>query len=157
MRPQTMQSSLPARHESHVAGPEPVVVEGRGAGKRRWFGGLINHFGSKPSGRPASEPSGNALLEFPSEAAPTTEPAPTADVEPQPALESRQPAGKRLVRSMVVLLAIVVVAGLGLLANRLFALRLFTTGAPPAGHLTIDTRSVSSEVLVDGQIRGVTP
>jgi hypothetical protein len=30
-------------------------------------------------------------------------------------------------------------------------------GAPPAGHLTIDTRSVPSEVLVDGQRRGVTP
>jgi CRISPR/Cas system-associated exonuclease Cas4 (RecB family) len=149
-----MQSSLRARRESQASGPETAVVSGQGPGKPRWLSGLIELFGSRPSGRRAAGPGVNALLAFPSEEAPRTEPVPTAEVATQPA--SREPLAPRLVRSMLVAVAIVVPASLAVLAIR-FPLQPLTAGEPRAGNLTIDTRPVAAEVLVDGQPRGMSP
>jgi hypothetical protein len=152
-----MQASLPARRESQDAGPETAATAERGSGKRRWFGGLIERFGSKPSGLDAADRSGNALLEFPSEAVPRTEPVPIADVATKPATKLSRPTGRILVLSVLVVVAIVALSGLALLADRRVLLRQSPTAEPRAGSLTIDTRSVPSEVLVDGQRRGMTP
>ena len=58
---------------------------------------------------------------------------------------------------MLIVLALFVVAGLTILAIRRFPLPQFKASEPRLGSLTIDTRSVVSEVLIDGERRGNTP
>jgi len=57
---------------------------------------------------------------------------------------------------MQVVVAILVVFGLAVFAI-LRTPRTMFAGMPRAGRLTIDTRQVASEVIIDGQRRGVTP
>jgi hypothetical protein len=152
-----MQSSLRARRESQAPGQETAAAGGPAKGKRRWLGSLTDLFGSRPSPPPVADSGGNALLAFRSEAAPRTEPIPIVDVAPRPVSRSNGPVGPKLVRWMLVVVAIIVLPSLALLAARRFPLRQFTAAEPRAGNLTIDTRPVASEVLVDGQRRGMTP
>ena len=58
---------------------------------------------------------------------------------------------------MLIVVAIVVVPSLAVLAIRRFPLPQFKAAPPRVGNLTIDTRHVISEVLIDGERRGVTP
>jgi hypothetical protein len=152
-----MPSSLRARRESAGADPETAVSSGPASANRPWFGGLFSLFGSKPSGPSFADPGVNALLAFPSEAAPRSEPIPIADVAARPALGLRQPAASRLVRPILLVVALVVLSALTLLAIRRFPLPQFSARELRTGNLTIDTRPVISEVLVDGVPRGMTP
>jgi serine/threonine-protein kinase len=58
---------------------------------------------------------------------------------------------------MLIVIALIVVSSLTVLAIRLLPMSRFTASAPRNGNLTIDTRSVTSEVLIDGERRGTTP
>ena len=58
---------------------------------------------------------------------------------------------------MLIVGAIVVLAGLGVLAIRAFPVLPVTAEEPRTGNLTINTRPGESEVLVDGERRGTTP
>jgi hypothetical protein len=58
---------------------------------------------------------------------------------------------------MTIVVALVVLSGLAALAILRFPHLQFGTAAPLVGYLTIDTRPVTSEVLIDGERRGVTP
>jgi hypothetical protein len=158
-----MQSSLRARRDSSASSPDTGVVGGRGSGIRPWFGGLLERFASKPAGQSVADPDVNELFAFPSEAAPRPEPVSIAEVATKPAPVTRSASGPRqliapnLVRPMLIVAGIVVLSALALLAIRRYPLPQFMVGAPRTGNLTIDTRPVSSEVLVDGQRRGMTP
>jgi len=152
-----MQTSLRARRESQASAPETTAVAGRESGKRRWFAGLTGLFGSWAAGPRAADPNVNALLAFPSEAAPRTEPVPIADVATRPASRVSQPVGPRLLRWILLLVSIIVLPSLALLAMGRFPMPQFTAGQARGGTLTIGTRPVASEVLIDGQHRGMTP
>ncbi len=58
---------------------------------------------------------------------------------------------------MLIVVALVVVPILTMLAIRRFPLPQFRAAAPRVGNLTIDARPVTSEVLIDGERRGMTP
>src|SRR6267142_1964263 len=155
-----MPSSLRARRESAASGPNTAVLAGAGgSGKGPLFGRLFGLFRSKPSVQTVADPNANALLAFPSEAALRSEPAPFADVatEPAPRPGSSAPPGPRLVRPLLIVVGTIVLASLTILAIRRFPLPKFTASEPRVGNLTIDTRPVASEVLIDGEQRGMTP
>jgi hypothetical protein len=155
-----MQSSPRARRESQASGRETPGVAGQGPGKRPWFSGLFGLFGSKPAGQSAADANANALLAFPSEVALRPDPAPVTEVLKKPAPKTSQPLGPRLatfVRPALLVVGVIVLPSLTLLAIRSFPLRTFTGAQPQTGKVTIDTRAVTSEVLVDGARRGTTP
>jgi PEGA domain len=155
-----MQSSpLRARRESQASGTDAPAVAGQGADNRPWFRGLFGLFGSKPAGQSAADPNANALLAFPSEVVLRPDP-PVTEVLTKPAPKTSQPVGPRLakfVRPALLVVGVIVLPSLTLLAIRSFPLRGFTAAQPQTGKVTIDTRAVSSEVLVDGAQRGRTP
>lgn len=152
-----MQSSLRARRESPASGPETAVVAGQASGKRGWFGGLFRLFGSKASAQNVPDPGANPLLAFPSEMVPRPESVPIAEAGKKPAPRPSAPGRPKLVRSMLIVVAIVAVPSLGVLAIRRFPMPQFAAREPRAGNLTIDTRPGGSEVLIDGERRGATP
>ena len=152
-----MPSLLRARRESPASDPNAVVTGARGSGRRSLFGRLFRFFGPKPSGPTVADPNVYALLAFPSEAASRPEPVPIGDVATGPAPRSREPLGPGLVRPTLIVFAIVVVTGLTILAIRRYPLPQPTAAKPQVGNLTINTRPVASEVLVDGVGRGMTP
>jgi hypothetical protein len=151
-----MQSSLRARREPPASGPETTVVAGRASGKRGWFPGLFRLFGSKPSAQNVPVPEANPLLAFPSETGSRPEPVPTVDAVKKPELGPRPP-GPKLVRPILIVLLAVAVPSLGVLAIRRFPIAVFTASAPRPGSLTIATQPAGSDVLIDGERRGVTP
>ena len=139
-----MPSSLGARRESPASGPNTDVLAGAGgSGKRPLFGRLLGLFQSKPSVQTVADPNANALFAFPSEAALRGAPRPIADIASRPAPGPRSSAslGPKLVRPMLIVLALFVVAGLTILAIRRFPLPQFKASEPRLGSLTIDTRS----------------
>ena len=158
-----MESSVRARRESSAPDPQTALPAGPGSRKQSWFEGLFGRFRPKPTAQIVAVSSANALLAFPSEAGPrpdATAIADVADFVTAPASVSRRPARPRLERSAMIavgILAVVVLVVAALLAIRRFPLPQFTAETPRVGTLTIDTRSVSAEVLVDGERRGVTP
>jgi len=152
-----MQSPLRARRESPASDPETVVAAGQASAKGVWLTGLFRLFGSKPSGQHVADLGVNPLLAFPSEAGPRTEALPVLDVRKKPRLRPSASARQTLVRTSVIVLAIIAVPMFGVLAIRRFHISRFTAGTPQTGHLTIDTRPASAEVLIDGARRGVTP
>jgi PEGA domain-containing protein len=149
-------SSLRAPRESSVSGLKTAAAGGA-SDKRPWFGGLFRRVGSEPSGQSVAIPGASALLAFPSEAAPRQAAVPIADVATKPPPGPNRRSGMRVVRPMMIVAAIVVLFGLALVALRRFPLPQFTAAAPRTGNLTIDTRAVISEVLIDGDRRGSTP
>jgi hypothetical protein len=151
-----MQSTLRARPESSASRPD--IAAGPGVVKRSWFGGLFGRSVAAPPSPSVAESGANDLLAFPSEGS-RLERVPIADVAPQPASRSARPALWRLVAPTMIVVAIIVLSALALLAVRRYALPLpqLTAQVPRTGTLTIDTRSISSQVLVDGERRGVTP
>jgi len=115
-----------------------------------------------PPTRPAAveDPSANALLAFPSEAAAKSDVLPIAvgaPASPAPPPVFRASSGPHLVRPVLMAGAGALVIGVVFLAIRFWPLVQFETPIPPSGNLTIDTRSVSSEVIIDGERRGVSP
>jgi hypothetical protein len=152
-----MQSPLRARRESPASDPETVVAAGQASAKNGWFPGLFRLFGSKPAGQPVADPGANPLLAFPSEAGSRPDALPAADVRKKPVRRPSAPGRQKLVRTSLIVLALVAVPIFGLLAIRRFPIPQFTTGTPQTGRLTIDTRPVGAEVLIDGARHGVTP
>jgi len=156
-----MESSARARRESSAPDPQAALLAGPGSRKRPWFERLFGRFRPKqPAPQIVAVSSANALLAFPSEAGPRPEVAPIADVPTAPASASRYPARPRLGRPQLVALAALGVLFLVVVAVfviRRFPLPQFAAETPRAGTLTIDTRAVSSEVLIDGERRGLTP
>jgi hypothetical protein len=152
-----MQSPLRARHELPASGPATAVVAGPTPGKRGWFTGLFRLFGSKPSVQSVPAPDINPLLAFPSETIPRPESAPIADAVKRPALKPAAPRRSTLVRSMLIVVVAVTLPSLGVLAIRRLPIPQFTARPPQAGNLTIATRPAGSEVLINGERRGVTP
>jgi hypothetical protein len=150
-----MPSLLRARQESAVSATETVVVAGRGSANRPWFGGLFGRFGSKPSGQKVADPDGNALFAFPLEGA-LPEPISIADVAAVPAPGLSPSASPRLVRLILLAAVIVLLPALALIVIRRFPGAPITE-PPQTGNLTINTRPAISEVLVDGERRGMTP
>lgn len=150
-----MPPSLRARREPPASGPSTTVL-GTDSAKRPLFGRLFGLFGARPAGQKAADPNDNALFAFPSEA---TLRAPIAEVTTRPKARPRSsaPLPKRLVRPMLIAAALIVVSSLIVLAIRFLPISGFTTPAPRDGNLTIDSRPVPSEVLIDGQRRGTTP
>lgn len=151
-----MQSSLRTRRELSASQPETGAAK-RGSGRLLWFGSLFERFGSRPFEPSVSASGLSDLLAFPSEAAPGPAPLPIADVATTPAPGWRQRPGPRVVRPMLIVAAVVVLSGLATLAIRRLPLPYFTAVAPKGGSLTIDTRPVIADVLVDGERRGSTP
>jgi hypothetical protein len=167
-----MPSPLRARRESAASGPKTAVVAGgAGSGNRPLFGRLFDLFRSTRPEQPrtVADPHANALLAFRSEATLRSEPPPIAapvappiavEVATAPQSSWRLPTGDilapRFVRPALIALAVVVVAGLTALAIR-FPVSRFVAATPQVGNLTINTRPLASEVLVDGVKRGTTP
>jgi len=150
-----MPPSLRARREQPASSPSTTVL-GTGSAKRPLFGRLRGFFGSRSAGQKAAGPHDNALFAFPSEAtlrAPITE----VTTRPKARLRSSAPLAKRLVRPMLIVVALIVVSSLTVLAIRFWPIAGFTPPAPRDGNLTIDSRPVPSEVLIDGVRRGTTP
>jgi hypothetical protein len=153
-----MQSSVRAHHEPSASSPDSTA-----AGiKRPWLSGLFARFGSTPPGFASTPPdqgpadsSANDLLAFPSETARLGR-VPIADAAAVPARASARPTTRKLVAPMIGVAA-VVLSGLALFAILRLPFPRFTAPVPAGGTLTIDTRSVSAEVLVDAERRGVTP
>jgi PEGA domain len=152
---ETMPSYLRARRESPVSGTEPAGVAGRGSANRPWFGGLFGRFGVNPSRQTAADPGANELFAFPLEGA-LPDPIVIADVATVPAPGVSQPAVPRIARLILLAAAIVLLPTLALIAIRRVPV-LPTTEQPQTGNLTINTRPAISEVLVDGERRGMTP
>src|SRR6185295_14520219 len=150
-----MPSHMRARQESAVSAPETVVVAGRVSASRPWFGGLFGRFGSKPSGQKVADPGGNALYAFPLEGT-LPEPIVVADVATVPAPGLNQAAPPRLARLILLGAIIVLLPTLALIVIRRVPVAQMNE-QPETGNLTINTRPAVSEVLVDGERRGVTP
>jgi hypothetical protein len=123
---------------------------------REWLPRLVRIFRPRAAANAVQDAEVNPLLAFPSETV-TRPDAAIAEVAKRPVV--RQPEGERrgTRRWLFAAAAIVVVSGLTLLAIRYYpALRTGST-APLTGKLTLDTRPVGAEVLVNGERRGVTP
>ena len=108
--------------------------------ERRRFRDLMGLFRPKTSQPTRVDSELNALLAFPSETALRTE---AASIGGAP----------KLVRAIAIAGALIVLAGLGALAMQRFG----TLQPTRPGNLTIETRPVASEVLIDGERRGTTP
>jgi len=167
-----MPSPVRAHRDSQSEGTESPVAARPEQAKRRWFSGLTGMFGSKAPQRVSAEPTGNALLAFPSEAVPRTAPgspasaAPALDAPPSApanapavraaAAESKPPRALRGAIAAVAVIA-VIAAAVAFVALRGIPLRAFALLQPQPGSLTIQTRPDAADVLVDGERRGVTP
>jgi hypothetical protein len=152
-----MQSTLRARPESPASGHETSLVAAPPAARRGWFSGFSRLFGAKVSPRDLPLPEANPLLAFPSETGPRVESVPILDARKKAAPRPTATGRPKLLRPILIVLAIVALPSLGVLATRRFTILQFTAKEPKPGNLTIDTRPAGSEVLIDGQSRGATP
>ena len=168
-----MPSPVRAHRESQPSGPESPAAGRPEHARRGWFSGLAQIFGAGAEPRPAaSEPTGNALLAFPSETAPRSPAAGAPQAASTPAADApaaasprastrpadrKSPRGLRVAIVVAAILAIAVAAALAFNGLRGTPLRALALLQPQPGTLTIQTRPDSSEVLVDGERRGVTP
>ena len=83
--------------------------------------------------------------------------APEGSSAHKPPLASRGLIAQALTRRALIVGAIVIVSGLTVLALRRFPIASFSAPAPRSATLTVDTRPAGSDVIVDGERRGVTP
>lgn len=116
---------------------------------RRSLNNMMGHSGAAAAGSAGAET--DPLLAFASE----TQPVETSVNAVAPVAPPRTRSG--LGWALLALMAIVVVAGLGMLAfNELQLTRIPGFGVKDA-RVTIETRPSAAQVLIDGQPRGVTP
>jgi len=171
-----MPSSVRVHREPSASGPEAPVAARTEQATRGWFSGLTGMFGSKAPQPAGGEPNANALLAFPSETAPLPASAPVASaasaaqlagastpdaaIPAAPAAAADVPAPAKApgkIRAGVALFAMLILAAVGVFGVRNIPFRTLVAFQPQPGSLTIQTRPDASEVLVDGERRGVTP
>jgi hypothetical protein len=160
-----MQPSTRARHDSPAPNPDAAVIAGQASGKPGWFPALARRFAPKTPEPKAAKAEVDPLLAFPSESGPAAHSAPApaaradAAAKPAPARPAAAFRRPKALRSMVFagVIAAVAVPTVGVLAIRRFPIPPFASAQPRTGNLTIDTRPAGSQVLIDGQGRGVTP
>ena len=159
-----MQSSPRAR-EPRIEGQETAELnEPAPVPEERWYSGLVRMLGGKSAPQKTGEANAanpNALLAFPSEAISRPEAAPIADAAKRTAQRAAAPAtpataSPKLVRIALIISAVAVVAAIGAVAFR-YPLLQMTAKEPRPGNLTINTRPIDAEVLIDGTRRGTTP
>jgi len=158
-----MQSSPRAARETRIEGQETAELNDQApVPEERWYSGLVRLFGGKSASQKTADTNAanpNALLAFPSEAISRPEPAPLADAAKRTAQKTATPAtpatgSPKLVRIALIVSAVAVVAAIGAVAVQRFPL---TPREPRPGNLTINTRPIDAEVLIDGTRRGTTP
>jgi hypothetical protein len=155
-----MLSSPRARREASTS-EQKQVVPSRQSLTTRWVSALLRLF--KSWGSASGEPGANALLAFPSEStarpaesASRSDLAPIADVISK-TLKSKAVSSPWRIRTAVLAAAAVVVVALAVLASPRLPLPTFAPNTPRLGTLTINTRPVGADVVVDGQRRGPSP
>lgn len=158
-----MQSSPRAARETRIEGQETAELnEQAPIPEERWYSGLVRLFGGKSASQKTADTNAanpNALLAFPSEAISRPESAPIADAAKRTAQKTATPAtpatvSPKLLRAALVISAVAVVAAIGAVVVRRYPL---TPREPRPGNLTINTRPIDAEVLIDGTRRGTTP
>jgi hypothetical protein len=158
-----MQSSPRAARETRIEGQETAELSGQApVPEKRWYTGLVGLFGGKSASEKTADTNPanpNSLLAFPSEAISRPEPAPIAEAAKRTAQKTATPAtpatvSPKLVRAALIISAVAVAAAIGAVAVQRYPL---TPREPRPGNLTINTRPLDAEVLIDGTRRGTTP
>jgi hypothetical protein len=158
-----MQSSPRAARETRIEGQETAELNDQApVPEERWYSGLVRLFGGKSASQKTADTNAvnpNALLAFPSEAISRPEPAAIADAAKRAAQKTATPAtaatvSPKVVRAALIISAVAVVAAIGAVAVQRYPL---TPREPRPGNLTINTRPIDAEVLIDGTRRGTTP
>ena len=158
-----MQSSPRAARETRIEGQETAELNDQApVPEERWYSGLVRLFGGKSASQKTADTNAanpNALLAFPSEAISRPEPAAIADAAKRAAQKMATPAtaatvSPKVVRAALIISAVAVVAAIGAVAVQRYPL---TPREPRPGNLTINTRPIDAEVLIDGTRRGTTP
>jgi hypothetical protein len=158
-----MQSSPRAARETRIEGQETAELNDQApVPAERWYSGLVRLLGGKSAAQKTADTNAanpNALLAFPSEAISRPEPAPIADAVKRTAQKTATPAtpatvSPKVVRAALIISAVAVVAAIGAVAVQRYPL---TPSVPRPGNLTINTRPIDAEVLIDGTRRGTTP
>jgi len=157
-----MQSSPRAR-DPRIEGQETAELNPAPVAEERWYSPLVRLLSGKTAPQKTSDANvanPNALLAFPSEAISRPEAAPIIDVAKRTAQKAATPApatvSPKLVRVALIISAVGVVAAIGAVALQRFPLQM-TAREPRPGNLTINTRPIDAEVLIDGTRRGTTP
>jgi hypothetical protein len=151
-----MQLSPRATRDSAVEAAKTAEPGAKKSGDLGWFNGLGQLFGRKAAPPKGADTNINALLAFPSEALPRTEPARIADAAKRAAPKAATPS-PALIRAMLIGGGVVVLLGLGALAVQRYPILQMVAKEPRPGNLTINTRPGDAEVLIDGARRGATP
>jgi hypothetical protein len=158
-----MQSSPRAARETRIEGQETAELNDQApVPEERWYSGLVRLFGGKSASQKTADTNAvnpNALLAFPSEAISRPEPAAIADAAKRAPQKTATPAttatvSPKVVRAALIVGAGAVVAAIGAVAVQRYPL---TPREPRPGNLTINTRPIDAEVLIDGTRRGTTP
>jgi hypothetical protein len=153
--PRVREPRIEAQETAELNDPAPVPEE-------RWYSGLVRLLGGKSALQKtgdANTANPNALLAFPSEAISRPEAASIADAAKRTAQRAATPAtvSPKLVRVALIISAVAVVAAIGAVAFKRYPLLQMTAKEPRPGNLTINTRPIDAEVLIDGTRRGTTP
>jgi hypothetical protein len=151
-----MQLSPRAPRDSAVEAAETAEPGAKKSGDLGWFRGLGQLFGREVAPPKGTDTNTNALLAFPSEALPRTEPARIADAVKRATPKAAKPS-PALIRAMSIGGGVVVLLGLGALAVQRYPIFQMVAKEPRPGNLTINTRPGDAEVLIDGARRGATP
>jgi len=160
-----MQSSPRAARETRIEGQETPELDVQApVPDERWYSGFVRIFGGKSAPQTAADTSTanpNALLAFPSEAISRPEPGAIMDAAKRTVQKAAIPATRaavspKLVRTALIISAVAVVAAIGAVAVQRFPLQM-ASREPRPGNLTINTRPIDAEVLIDGTRRGTTP
>jgi len=156
----------PRARETRIENQETAELNGQApVPEKRWYSGWIRLLGGTSASQKTADTNAanpNALLAFPSEGISRHESSPIADAAKRGAQKTRTPAtlvrvSPRLMRAGLIVGAVAVVAAIGAIALQRFPLLQGTPGAPRPGNLTINTRPIDAEVLIDGARRGTTP
>ena len=156
--PRAREPRIEGQETAELNDPAPVPEE-------RWYSGLVRLLGGKSAPQKTGDANAanpNALLAFPSEAISRPEAASIADAAkrtPQRAATPATPAtvSPRLLRIALIISAVAVVAAIGAVTFQRYPLLRMTAREPRPGNLTINTRPIDAEVLIDGTRRGTTP
>jgi eukaryotic-like serine/threonine-protein kinase len=160
-----MQLSPRAARDTRIEGQETAELNKAPVPDERWYSGLVRMFGRQSASQKTADTNAanpNALLAFPSETISRPEPSSIADAAKRTAQKTATPAAPatmspKLVRAALVISAVAVVAAIGAVAVQRFPLLPMTATEPRPGSLTINTRPIDAEVLIDGTRRGTTP
>ena len=154
--PRARDPRIEGQETAELNDPAPVAEE-------RWYSPLVRLLSGKSAPQKTSDANvanPNALLAFPSEAISRPEAAPIIDVAKRTAQKAATPApatvSPKLVRVALIISAVGVVAAIGAVTFQRFPLQM-TAREPRPGNLTINTRPIDAEVLIDGTRRGTTP